>query len=854
MLSVKYSFFFYVCLTTMQITVDSLVIEEAVAKINAVDDRSSLANKRNVKPKVNKSDSKISTKDLQTYKPSQLPAHSKNIKSDRKTNKTITIDDKVPNTDKKPKSDLVKYGKDNINILFKTYRNINCVFGAWTSDELIRFVEGFPLLYHTKLQLIDNNQFSEEFDELVRVLDSILKNTTLFFNILLNFSNIYKYDLYFETDISKSLLSLNFKIMFIKESKSKDHIVVRLILEVINSIQYFMSLYCTHIPHKLKKNTFYGFLEYGNFFKTTRIDEFLSNIELLGLKPSNCDHQKLFLILELIPGYETIEWATDANSDYTHVPVKKIMETIGTSHDLENILWYKKNEFNTVMKLLFSKLYKYLETNAQVTDEILKGFAEIYSYVSVRYTNLPFELEECFELLRSNQKNGNAQRDVLRQAITDLVVSMSDINCTQSPISDYTLEQFIPVMTNVYHGGFGCSLDLLDFLQNENNKYFSPHRIRSRPVESKTVDADEAKLDDEGCNCFGNLYRYCFEIVITLNSAYGTKIAAEKDPIYRLADDLLQRAKRFLFDLTRHYYHYDHFETALGAAAVVVFLEKHYCNDSNYGPIRKGLFAVMLELNKYGLRFCVPPDHNFLFFNNIDANAVGQLDRVEAAIGASIGRLKSLRRTTADYGFPDTFGRIFDKNASYLESYNDIITVNYDGERKSYGRIFRDVNSLPARSASVYYGYYDVLHKLSVGVIFYELRTISEAFSYVMSPKDSGEFEFVLKNFGDDIRCFPLAYKNIVTDLHHYGKSVLSGHRKKYNNERTASEDNEKIVRHARIVNRLKKFGVFIDFDKGLQSAKSYTFLLDKIKNISLTVTNVRNAYESYSFDRLQLN
>lgn len=166
----------------------------------------------------------------------------------------------------------------NNNVLSKLYTCINCEFAAWTQDKLFELIETYhPLLFSSKFKDLQNDLFEINHNEYMRILDVVKEFTERFINILFDFISKYlSYNSLIDTGILKSLISLHFKIDFIKTilhksdhtnkddklstTNGSDVIEIRGILEVINDIQSFMMFNCEIFPLTYDNKQLFGYL------------------------------------------------------------------------------------------------------------------------------------------------------------------------------------------------------------------------------------------------------------------------------------------------------------------------------------------------------------------------------------------------------------------------------------------------------------------------------------------------------------------------------------------------------------------------------------------------------------------
>lgn len=326
---------------------------------------------------------------------------------------------------------------------------------------------------------------------------------------------VNEYESYFDTQVLMSLVSLDLQIDFIiklerKSMYGSDHIVVGLLLHVVNTIQQFMYNNCEFSSTDYGVKQLFGFPMYESYMKKVDIKRLNTEISKLNLESNDCCDKNKILLLDYVFKFDSVEWDTP----YEKTTVANAAEKVVKCSDPELLFWYKKNMFNTIMKLLFFKLRKEFSKVKELPANIVDYFKYIRSNVLYGYTNLSTDLETCFTFTILNVTND------LAIAIDTYLKSVSKINLDRynDKMKDYTFNDF-KLDTKVMFDDFRCFIRRLEFFQNENNKYYLPNQFRPEPIPVKYPTSPNYGPSQKVCDDFINLYNFCIEINVFINSA-----------------------------------------------------------------------------------------------------------------------------------------------------------------------------------------------------------------------------------------------------------------------------------------------------------------------------------------------
>lgn len=758
-------------------------------------------------------------------------------------------------------------GVENVSDFFANtlaifYTSINCIFAEWTRDQLFKLIEPIPLLYQTTFLDKHNDIFLKHFKKSQTVVNQIIDTTENFINILMNFVNIYLSvnDTSNDTYMLRVLLSLSFKIHFIRtlntepyENEKHDSVLVRMMLSVLNRIQYFIFLNCK-LPSYYSNKQFYGLSE--NHSEGINITELFHKIKPLNLEtPKRCSVKQMMLFGMIPRTFGQITWKIQ----YGTVTIKHVMQNIEVLHDLEIMYWYQTFIFNTITKLLLTKILNHYTQHKNISKAMLKRFETIHSTVLNGIVNLPTKTVECFSLLipkkgstyikkfssyiksffKPNVEDSYFEDNDIKKSITDCLNSLDGIeletnsdsipsnegfdnvseNLNKLPIS--TLEEYI-VYLELIVDDLKCFIRLFEFLHSENNTYNVPLAEKNEKIKlfehnltenmigtnekpkqnslEKEKQTNHENLKCQGCYFFRGLYHYCLDTIMHLNMANNEDNDKDAKEDYDVqVNSNLKKIKEFLLELTNEYWYLPHFKVVYNITPFVELLTE--CEFSvEYYDIKRLVLVIMTELNNYSIEFCNPPEFNYLFFNNINFDMFGLLStQVNNAIKTSMTALKKHTK-----GSDRTYSRIRDLfehfYGSYLvfEKYNNI-KLKWKGKEQGIGNIYNSF-VYAILSPSNLYATFNFYFKFSIAILYYEVYNAYNLVpNLIRDLNQKYHFEIDLKE-----NQFPFMFKEIITRIKHF----IILHTRHMISQDEIEEDKKYIY------SQFEKIGVYIDFSK----------------------------------------
>lgn len=704
---------------------------------------------------------------------------------------------------------------------FKLYICVNCEFASWTRHELYAFVRSFPLLYDPRFYFVHNDIYEKDRPEKERHVNRIVQNVDYFIEILLNYAKINRYDASVETELLKTLLSLSLKLDFIKSLPDhvgrsdsdgvpaiggSDDVILRLVLETVNAVQRFMALNCHFPSFYFGNDQAFGYSKNHTTPYDNDMRDFFAGIGPMRLLSAYHCSARQMLYLEIVPlFFGGAVWLTE----HDRVSVDRVRSKIEQTHDLEIITWYQKNLFNTIMKLLFTQAYKLFAKMKFFPDNVMSCFKKLYSEVIIGVPRAPPALKKCLEYITNlseaeRRHNSGVYVTVLHKIDTytstlDEIVLATDttpIYDTKSILDRLTYELGSP------RSNFTCFVRLLPFLYNEDNKYYLPFATAVNDSETITMfieglrdnvqsnyerndyrvdltndNNDQMELYEDGCEYIIGLYQLCFEAFLTVNLALSEYLDGEES----YCQDISFYLNRVVEFLASH--HQTSFFKSLYNAVIplVEILGKPLFINRHLVDVKRVVFVLMTELNKCSFRFCKLPKYDYMLFKNIMFDKVGQYtDTCEDMTfnlyysNVSEPFVQSVSKNLKE------FYKAFDIRKTFFERYKYRIKFYWKDEQLDIVEIHKHI-TYGVRSYFYLYAFFDYYFKVSIAIIYFELKFILNIIPQTFVHENVERRTFTneicdgFRNiFGDLlVESFPGYFNDILIDINKYANIVL---------------------------------------------------------------------------------
>lgn len=787
-----------------------------------------------------------------------------------------------------------EYAREDKTALF--YLSINCQLSNWTINKLYDIIETNTSFYHPQFKSRHGNLSADKLKASVEQYKNLVDNIVRFINVLFTFNKLYTYSALLDTSFLKNLLTLSFDIDYMQTlledcehgienriNLEKLHdFIFDTTLQIVNSIQQFMSLNC-----KLSKNVgnvqFFG-LMMSRTKTLTNMRVYLLYMKSLQLETAQyrCSVNKMLLV-EALTTYD--EFYKDISVLELHLKcnittVKNIFEQVKLIHEPEVVFWYQSVIFNAIVKLIIYKTKPFLKINRIINDDITKGFKIVEPFFS-DFTNLPEDLIGCFKLLAKKQEFTPKELQYMNTAI-DFYLQRNRKEYVDGPTSkflpfeivmpkdvrDSNLEVFMNAIVNqIFH--FKCFFDLFEFLNNEYrlhhfmvhtknpvhvsrfvNKYLCSssklaevsedskplytrsssllnipefdHNDRIRRSKSlgsnKNIGASEPEdagvvtpdvLIQMGCDLFINLYRYCFETSILVNSARTPYLKVNLDFDLRNIESNILTLTYFLTGLTSWYR--QRLVSRISFNLVPSIAVAYWLSELNhrYEDRLQLLYLSMSEFNVYGTQFCKPPRYGTNIFTRMDFYEIGSHhSEIRSQYDLFMNAAKQKRTTKLTLPSITDLCDLYDSSSVQRLRYKDIVTLSWRGTKRDIDSIFKEIGTFVSNPFYVY-ALYDVFLKFCLALIYYEtVHFANKVESYYAKSDDWNVKNIFEENkIHIDHNDFPLFYEKYILNFNKTMQSFTSEVvNYAFDQQFTPSIDVLK-----KLYTELKSFGVFVD-------------------------------------------
>lgn len=649
------------------------------------------------------------------------------------------------------------------------YLCLNCKFAKWVHEKLFVLIENDPVLYQKTL--VSNPLGGGSVPD-----ENIVKHLAIFVNVILNFLDVYTYESFLDTSLLKSLVELQFKIHLIR-TKTTDTIV-ETVLDTLNQLQKFIVLNCEILSAGLYDGQFYG---YPMFFPVDSIENDVKNL-LTDIGPTYlynplrlCDVDR-FLLNNAVMGsvdpiskeLSRIRITLPSCVERTFL-LRDIGRQVQGTDSLEVIHWYQSVVYNSILKLLYTKLYYTLDDQGRIgEEEIIDGF-QILGFMLNNDKLLPEPLIEYFKLMKNQENEGPSTRASVEDeewakftaylkanyvensenTTSDFSDFKIDLNDELQHKSDMGLEQFLDEIIGKFND-CQCFVRLYEFFTFKRYTYSATENTEklrtfvneklctnyttlqnasvepsvslpdaSTPSNNLRSDTKNGRNRDRGCDLVYILHRFLIEsFVVLYNNRTNEKHVNEKHFLDVAAN--VNSVVRYLrvFD--------DHFDwiPLKGMASNLIDIwtlsDNWFKDNRSYSETYRFVYLFMAELNGFGIEHCKPPGYNHLSFGNVDFDGIGLHENARRDVMSIFeGRVSALNPLSADPPMIKVLIDLFEEKSYFIDSYSIVVRLYWKGELKTVIDIYRSlISSVP--SVIYVYAFLDVYLKFSIAVIFYQ--------------------------------------------------------------------------------------------------------------------------------------
>lgn len=321
----------------------------------------------------------------------------------------------------------------------------------------------------------------------------------------------------------------------------------------------------------------------------------------------------------------------------------------------------------------------------------------------------------------------------------------------------------------------------------------------------------EKTIVDKGCDFFTGLIHQCTVILDHIINGFSPSASDDDDD-----DGLNSTLVRDRLNVIRSSLHAAHTgyldrriqRIAYNLLPIIDINFKRDFGDSRENRRLRMMSLIAVELNYYGLEYCRPPKRNFLQYNNLNIDSLGNVSFYENDIRRfieSIQNTKKLGRGNLTrlgqfklVELDGVFAEYLNNSRDY-DSYRNAIKIRWKGENKSVGEIYNGLVYHVSRPF-YYYAFADVLLKFAVATLFYEVERFE-----LINTMDSGRYLRLLETVIKAVRPTKSYIKRVAGDVVDEMQTVYFSAVQKKDNATKLYELGKKII------NEFNEIGVSIN-------------------------------------------
>lgn len=670
------------------------------------------------------------------------------------------------------------------------YTVISCKFADWIIHKIYDFVKSSPAFYKQEFQNHDriyetvfHPLFEKSLNTLIININKYIGRLISILNNFLNENSYYSY--YCNTNILKSLVSLNIKFQFLSENienknkyiiKISDSAIIRLILEEINALQHFLSINCKDLPASYRNSTVYGYwiMTDNVLINVPNINYFLFNLRHLDLEsdPFKCHVSQISL--DNIAGITSINhisldiaYAKVKITDMRHVKIKDILTQLKKSFDIDLVYLYLDSVLITIMKLIYQKIFVIKES---VSSKIVNNILKINEKISENSINLPKYFVDGFAYLQDIRniqpechkalirfyneslgsiKLGKWKKSLLRQNHAEIFkkkTTDSDARIKESKIKRLVLTELQPnsmlddftYLENITKrilknfDDLKCINQIFEILYKEKSRYYIPliDNITAHfPIEENN------KILDAICDFVVNTYSICYQVITLINGSIDDKISiTSNDAVFDRARKAISSIKNYFLAFMRQNKNIGFLKMAYNIVIILINLKESSIEYKNVYKLKRILNVIMTELNQYGIKNCNSPKLNFLLFNNINFIDFGNSHVIKKTMSEILdynpdnfntGTLffSNVIPHLEDFPYLDIeyLYKIFIFKSNVFKLYAYNIRIHWKGKCENIYDIYSDLMNFTINPLDLY-AFYDIYFTFYVSVVYYEIR------------------------------------------------------------------------------------------------------------------------------------
>lgn len=633
--------------------------------------------------------------------------------------------------------------KNLIDIPNAYFIAISCTFANWTMDKIYKAIYLSPLIYHDKF--IQKPRYANKLrDIFLKNLNALIQDVYVNIKHIISVLNTYielNSDVLYYTDTTllKTFQSIKTRIteQYLGRAKKTDMQIIQLCLEEMISLQSFLSMNCLTVPSDKHTSFFQDFSIKSQDAKTININEVLHDLQISGIQVNErqCNNEYMFLeyfIQEPTsndPISVEILSAYIQESDEKFVKLSDMLNSVIFSYDMDYIYFFQNSVLLTIVKLVLRKtimIFEEEESTEDINHIVSQTNTNITNIVSMYHTMLPANFTESFTIL-NNVCNSSEAKTIKIQNLRNHYYSLTSIHFeNEFHSANNTIHSILELLNNEFNN-FNCFHLTYNIVRGQQDRYYLPLVTEKVPL--------LPNYDDIRANCcfVVDIYSLSYQARMYYNDTTSkySLITIPKE-ILQIAFSIFSSIKIYMIKLINEKpsENSDLLKMAYNIAIILVNIPKVFKISIKVFEIRRIIDVVFAELNKYGIKYCLPPNFNYLLFNNIDFNNFGNREHIQLTMKSffknyEFDHVEFDKMNKDMYTFLDVqyLYESYIKNSFTIKKYQLHILTFWNGQLSTFVNIFTDLTVFTLNPSRLY-AFYDIYFKFFIAVVYYEVIEI----------------------------------------------------------------------------------------------------------------------------------
>lgn len=710
---------------------------------------------------------------------------------------------------------------------------VSCKFSHWTIHKIYDLLNLVQLSKPRTDKIHDNalvmaykisiSTFKADIDKYMGRFVGILNN------ILDTNSDVLYYS---DTTILKTLVLLQIHVQLKNEHLEDDEYIIfaiRLLLWDMAELQRFSLINCLDLPSNINNSMFPAYwIQFDSV--NDDIDTFFSSIKNITLEPSNpliCTATQMLLgnFVTLTTDDEIsldILNAKVKDNENTNRSIRDILNRIEKKYDSELIFLYQNTVLITIVKIIYSKILKFVQkpsANSTEISECITLFDELYAAVSSDSMYLPFTLVDGFEFLSAALKKN--KKKTTEFSNYRIEIELNPKNVTNE--MEYLKKMFQMISNNL--DDLKCVRQYFKCLFDEHERYHVPFIVDKNNIQP-IARANEVQSSEGLCEFIINIYTLCYECYTSSFSC-----TTEQIPNCKKTWELMNTLKLYFLTIIKHHKNdSDLLKMSYNIAMVLVNLRKpKFCLVGNIDLLQKSLQVIMSELISNHLNNCNSQNSNLLLFLNFKYMNSEREDSIENSI------IKYFQNSLESFNSSKISRYIFEiDNVHHIElkflldgiinsnlttHFKNSIRIYWEGALKTVGNIFEEYQEYNLNPKNVF-ALYDIYFKSIITAVYIEIIDILHTFK-----NDQNKIRDMFKQMSKTLKDFEL--KHFPKELERFFLNVKSCYDFQLPDEGEPIIDDEWNIKREKVEQQLRAYNIVtINNPKGLSIKFSPTLTL----------------------------